>query len=544
MGELVGSCCPQGKHFQQGRKMSAETVSYKIFLKDKDNAEEVRRFVVDKDVSTSFTYLQEKLCAVFPQLKQKIFSVSWTDEDGDNVTIGMDEELIIALTEMPGPVYKLKVVVKNEEKNRNSGNYQKESTEEKKLIHHGVTCDSCEKTPIDGYRYKCVVCDDFDLCGNCEAAGRHPGHNMMRIANPEMVFPQRLFKRIHKMQERVEKSRSRHEKDKEGSSGLPAGGHVPPPPFEFPGRGRGMFRGRGFGGMRGMGPLRGCSGVGAWAGPAFDAMMRGWMGDQPGQPKPESSSQEANLHSAEHQQAHETAFEAAQEAHEQAHHAASAAAAAAAAAATTSQDAHQAAFEQFATTMNGNTDYLKNVGTFVAAALDPLGIDVQVDIETPEGQRSTVRTASSSSSSSSTSRSSSVATDQKTKETSNEEIEETTKNKTGSDDEEWTVVDEKKEESAARDIPIQVSKDEEVGRIYPSLPDNQSTSSGSTSTTSAAADASGSTVTSHANPKIQVALQAMINMGFSNEGGWLTSLLEAKDGDIGKVLDILQPVKK
>jgi len=527
--------------------MSAESVSFKVFLKDKENAEEVRRFVVDKDVSTSFTYLQEKLCAVFPQLKQKIFSVSWTDEDGDNVTIGMDEELIIALTEMPGPVYKLKVVVKNEEKNRNSGNYPKETTEEKNLIHHGVTCDSCEKTPIDGYRYKCVVCDDFDLCGNCEAAGRHPGHNMMRIANPEMVFPQRLFKRIHKMQERVEKSRSRHEKDKGGSSGLPAGGHVPPPPFGFPGRGRGMFRGRGFGGMRGMGPLRGCSGVGAWAGPAFDAMMRGWMGDQPGQSQPESSSQEANLHSAEHQQAHETAFEAAQEAHEQAHQAASAAAAAAAAAATASQDAHQAAFEQFATTMNGNTDYLKNVGTFVAAALDPLGIDVQVDIETPEGQRSTVRTASSSSSSSSTSRSSSVATDQKTKETSNEgaeKIDETTNIRTGSDDEEWTVVDEKKDETAARDIPVQVSKDEEVGKIYPSLPDNQSTSSGSTSTASAAANASGSKATSHANPKIQVALQAMMNMGFSNEGGWLTSLLEAKDGDIGKVLDILQPVKK
>jgi len=527
--------------------MSAETVSYKIFLKDKDNAEEVRRFVVDKDVSTSFTYLQEKLCAVFPQLKQKIFSVSWTDEDGDNVTIGMDEELIIALTEMSGPVYKLIVFIKNEEKFGNGGNNQKETTEGKSLIHHGITCDSCEKTPIEGYRYKCVVCDDFDLCGNCEAAGRHPGHNMMRIANPEMVFPQRLFKRIHKMQERAEKSRSRQEKEQGDSSGPSVGGHVPPPPFGFPGRGRGMFRGRGFGGMRGMGPMRGCSGVGAWAGPAFDAMMRGWMGEQPGQPQSGSSSQKANQHSAEHQQVHEAAFEAAQEAHEQAHHAATEAAAAAAATATASQDGHQAAFEQFTTTMNGNAEYLKNVGTFVAAALDPLGIDVQVDIETPEGQRSTVRTASSSSSSSSTSRSSSVATDQKTKKTSNEgteKIEETTKTKTGSDDEEWTVVDEKKEESAARDIPIQVSKDEKVGKIYPSLPDNQLTSSGSTSTASAAADASGSTVTSHANPKIQVALQAMMNMGFSNEGGWLTSLLEAKDGDIGKVLDILQPVKK
>merc|ERR1711892_1506289 len=240
---------------KKGNNKMTDNVSFKVFLKDLNNGgeNEVRRFVVDKDVSTSFTYLQEKLCAVFPQLKLKIFSVSWTDEDGDTVTIAMDEELIIALTEMPGPVYKLVVNVKSQKKEETT-NQAKNDSQQESHIHPGVTCDSCE------------------------AAGKHPGHNMMRIANPEMVFPQRLFKRIHKMQERAEKSRSRHGKEHVDASAGQSGA-APPPPFGFPGRGRGMFRGRGmngFGGMRGMEGMRGCSGVGAWAGPAFDAMMRGW----------------------------------------------------------------------------------------------------------------------------------------------------------------------------------------------------------------------------------------------------------------------------
>jgi len=531
----------------------SETVSFKVFLKDSESAanDEVRRFVLDRDVSTSFTYLQEKLRAVFPQLKQKNFSISWTDEDGDSVTIGLDEELIIALTEMPGPLYKLMVNVKSQkEENIKKG---KCDSKNENQIHAGVTCDSCEKQPIEGYRYKCVVCDDYDLCGSCEAEGRHPGHNMMRIANPEMVFPQRLFKRIHKMQERAEKSRSRQGREQAdpATGGQSGRGTVPPPPFGFPGRGRGMFRGRGmhgFGGMRGgMGGMGGCSGVGAWAGPAFDAMMRGWMGEQPtGNQENQQHTSNTNNHSFEHQNAHEAAFEAAQEAHEQAHNAATEAAAAAAAA----QDAQNAAFQEFSgMSMTGNADYLKNVGSFVAAALDPLGIDVQVDIETPEGNRDTVRSStrsSSSSSSSSSSTSQTVGQDdivEKKKDVEKVENPEIAKmkpeSKQQSDDEEWTVVEEKSEDRKSVEIPIQIiqeekkveRKEEKKGQMYPSLSED--------TTPTAPAPAT----RSH-DPKIEVALQAMMNMGFSNEGGWLTSLLEAKNGDIGKVLDILQPVKK
>merc|ERR1711872_1007058 len=343
------------------------------------------------------------------------------------------------------------------------------------------------------------------------------------------------------MQERAEKSRSRHGREQaDPAAGQSGTGAVPPPPFGFPGRGRGMFRGRGmhgFGGMRGMGGMRGCSGVGAWAGPAFDAMMRGWMGEQPmGNQQNQQESNNSTNHTSEHQQAHEAAFEAAQEAHEQAHNAANEAAAAAAAA----QEAHNAAFQEFST-MTGNADYLKNVGSFVAAALDPLGIDVQVDIETPEGVRDTVksstRTASSSSSSSSSSTTSSVVEQEETGDKKDlvEKVKEpeTAKpkpeSKPQSDDEEWTVVEDKKDDQNTVEIPIKIIQKEKKEQIYPSLPEEAT----ATPTTS-----------SHPDPKIQVALQAMMNMGFSNEGGWLTSLLEAKNGDIGKVLDILQPVKK
>merc|ERR1712198_817711 len=118
---------------------------------------------------------------------------------------------------------------------------------------------------------------------------------------------------------------------------------------------------------------------------ALDAMMKGWAGDCSSteansnpQAKDSTASNDGATPSA-HAEAHSAAHAA--------HSAAHAAHSAAHAAATNDFAAMNNAFSGM--NMTGSEDYLKNVGNFVAAALDPLGIDVKIDIETPDGKQST-----------------------------------------------------------------------------------------------------------------------------------------------------------
>ena len=55
------------------------------------------------------------------------------------------------------------------------------------LVHSKVMCDGCGMLPLTGWRYKCSICDDYNLCENCEESigGKHfHFHPFLKIVTP------------------------------------------------------------------------------------------------------------------------------------------------------------------------------------------------------------------------------------------------------------------------------------------------------------------------------------------------------------------------
>jgi len=54
-------------------------------------------------------------------------------------------------------------------------------------VHEGVFCDGCKDgKPIIGNRWKCTICEDFDLCDKCYAGKLHEAHEMQLIPKPDV----------------------------------------------------------------------------------------------------------------------------------------------------------------------------------------------------------------------------------------------------------------------------------------------------------------------------------------------------------------------
>lgn len=161
----------------------AQQLTVKAYLKrwnvdrnQLESVEEIRRFSVDQDVATSYTYLLAKVTNVFPGLNNKSITLYWRDADNDMIAFSSDDELMEAVKNVNDGVLRVFITEKPSAMPSAPG-----------PLHYGVTCDGCEGE-VRGIRYKCLNCPDYDLCNKCKATGMHSEHEMVTINHPLPEF--------------------------------------------------------------------------------------------------------------------------------------------------------------------------------------------------------------------------------------------------------------------------------------------------------------------------------------------------------------------
>ncbi|KFO33416.1 Sequestosome-1 [Fukomys damarensis] len=344
------------------------------------------------------------------------------------------------------------------------------------MVHPNVICDGCDG-PVVGTRYKCSVCPNYDLCGVCEGKGIHREHSKVPLASPLEHFAEGF---AHSRWFRKLKH-----------------GHCRWPGWE-------------------MGP------PGNWSPRPPRA----------GDARPSSGAEPASGPSE-----------------------------------------------------DPNVNFLKNVGESVAAALSPLGIEVDIDVE-HGGKRSRLTPVSPESPSmedKGSSQPSSCSSEPSRPDSSGkgmaqalaEQMRKIALEPTGqpeeqmeSDncsggDEDWTHLSSKEVDPSTGELQsLQMPESEgpssldpsqqgptglKEAALYPHLPPGKA---GHQTEGSDGLCHGASSVTENeewsfvsvpkADPRLIESLSQMLSMGFSDEGGWLTRLLQTKNYDIGAALDTIQ----
>lgn len=330
------------------------SLTVKAFLLQEGAESEIRRFSVDQDVSTNYSYLTNKVTAIFPGLVNQSFETLWKDPENDFIAFSSDDELTEALGFVNDGVFRLYI--------KKSDRARKDTSDSDGGVPHpGVVCDGCEQ-PICGIRYKCFVCPDYDLCSKCDASGVHREHEMMRICSPRpgfngsmnfSFFPPPPFGGPHHGHPHGHHHHGppHHGHPHHGPPPPPPphmeddGVHPPPPPPPpgpfGPGPHGGFGPQGGFGHFGGFGPHGGF-------GPGRDFWR--WMKNMSGANGSDTKAKKKGDKTAEDK----------------------------------TQKMESDSSDEGEASPTG--DYLKDVGARVAAMLDPLGIDVEVDVE-HNGQR-------------------------------------------------------------------------------------------------------------------------------------------------------------
>lgn len=161
-------------------------------------ANEIRRFALTMLPSGVHGLLVDRLQAAYGDLlpNKNEIRCYWLDEENELVGFSTDAELQYAIDlqtaiRVSNPSMSMSMIGQPLQQSssvfkvyvtRRSAKQAHENQSEPQL-HPGVVCDGCQG-PIVGIRYKCTVCPDYDLCGECEAKALHREHPLTKISRP------------------------------------------------------------------------------------------------------------------------------------------------------------------------------------------------------------------------------------------------------------------------------------------------------------------------------------------------------------------------
>ncbi|CAF0898027.1 unnamed protein product [Rotaria sp. Silwood1] len=151
---------------------------------------EIRRFTIDISPENDvYNELQTKVASHLPKNQLQDILLQYNDEENEHITFSSNDELRSAIAlNKDTKTLKIYVTVNQSisEHEQHEQQQQPDNTTNKEC-HPGVQCDGCNG-PVIGFRYKCFVCPNYDLCEKCSSAGIHSEHNMIKITKPSS-FP-------------------------------------------------------------------------------------------------------------------------------------------------------------------------------------------------------------------------------------------------------------------------------------------------------------------------------------------------------------------